>query len=518
MSARPNRSPEVSPPPPGTHIPGGRANAILPGLLLIQVDGLSASDLEYALGQGIIPTVSKLVREGHRLQAWSSGLPSDTLAVQTSLFWGAEPPVPSFEWWDRRHQRRRHAASASGAATIERTLEAEVGPGLLRGGQCHGAAIGGGAYGGTLLPPTGRRTWLSMAGESVRAIAHVVSVRQPPHSSPTRRPRTEALGPDRPTSLGSRAVALAVAAASRASGHIVASGAHRDLASGRPIIFVNVVEYDLVAHLTGPRSEGAREALTSIDALVGSLVNAAREAPRPYRVIVISDHGVAPATPIPTLFTPDIRTWVTDEWKKRTRTNDTLAVTASGTVLQAWVRDTRERQDLHALALRAPGFVEAIARHPAIALTIVADGIAGGGVSHVVVIGRDGGVRLVTNRRSTPGAEFSERPPVVVERWGESPFARLGRPDEVEAHVAAFAGRPDLGDVACLAAPTRSAGDDHDNDEFWTFESQYGAHGGLGGDQARPFLLIPPDDPGPTGLHGGASAIHSWLESLAPPR
>ena len=467
-----------------------------------------------------MPTVSKLVRDGHRLQSWTSGLPSDTLAVQTSLFWGATPPVPSFEWWDRRHQRRRHAASASGAATLERALETEVGPGLLRSGQCHGAAIGGGAYGGTLLPPTGRRTWLSMAGESVRAIAHAVSLRQPPPVPPTRRPRTNAISPDRPTSLGRRAVALAVAAASRASGHIVASGAHRDLASGRPIIFVNTVEYDLVAHLAGPRSEGATKSLTSIDALIGSLVTAAHEAPRPYRVIVISDHGVAPATPISTLFTPDIRTWVTNEWTKRTRTTDArgLAVTASGTVLQAWVRDTHERQDLHALALRAPGFVEAIARHPAIALTVAADGITDGGDTCVVVFGRDGGVRLVTSRRSTPDAEHRERPSIVIERWGDCPFAGLGRPDEVVAHVAAFAGRSDLGDVACLAAPTDSAGDIHGHDEFWTFESQSGAHGGLGGDQAWPFLLIPPNDPGPTDLHRGALAIHWWLESLAPPR
>ena len=467
-----------------------------------------------------MPTVRTMVHEGHRLHAWSSGLPSDTLAVQTSLFWGGKPAAPSFEWWDRKHQHRRHAASASGAAAIERTLESEIGPGLLRGGQCHGAAIGGGASGGTLLPPSGRRTWLSMASESVRAFAHIVARRRRPPSSPPVRQRNEAADPHRAATIGRWALAAAVAATSRASGHIVAAAAHRDLESGRPIIFVNVVEYDLVAHLTGPRSPRAYDALASIDALVGTLVRAAREAPRSYRVVVISDHGIAAASPISTAFAPAMRTWVTNEWARRTRSTHRhqLAVFARGSLLQAWVRDTGERQGLNTIASRAPGFVEAISRHPAIALTIAAESTRRDEGSGYLVVGRDGGVRLATRHRLPPGSEGTRQPPVVVERWGSSPFAGLGPPDEVEAHVAAFAERQDIGDIACLAAPTCGLSETQGDAEFWAFESQYGAHGGIGGDQGRPFVLIPPDDSGPPDNHGGAPSIHKWLESLAPPR
>jgi hypothetical protein len=497
----------------------GRADASAPGLLLIQIDGLSAPAIERAIATGTMPSIARLMHGGHVLHQWSCGLPSDTLAAQTTLFWGAQSPVPSFEWWDRQQQRRRRAASASSVGAFERALNEEAGPGLLRGGQCHGAAIGGGAYGGTLLPPSGRRTWRSMGIESVRAIANVASncVRRE-FSVPKSVPHV--VDPLGRQSRVRRAMAAGVAMASRATGHIVAAGACHDIAAGQPVIFVNVVEYDLVAHLAGPRSVKARDALASVDRIVATILEAVRVAPCRYRVVVLSDHGVAPAIATQMAFSPSPTAWIRDEWTRRCRMKSlpSLAIAPSGTILQAWIRSCPDRQSIEALSNYAPGFVEAISKHPSLTITIVSDHQLRTQEESYLVFGRSGGARLAYRDGQLLSKPGKRRAPVVVDLWGDSPFAELGPTDEVEAHVAEFASRPDIGDITCLARPVEhgsTRGSDH---EFWAFESQFGAHGGTGGEQSCPFILAPPDAlPLPSGAEG-AAALHEWLEAMAPER
>ena len=73
-----------------------------PGLVLVQVDGLSFRRLQRALREGRMPFLSRLVgREGYRAQALCSGVPSSTPAVQAELFYGARTAVPAFEYFDR---------------------------------------------------------------------------------------------------------------------------------------------------------------------------------------------------------------------------------------------------------------------------------------------------------------------------------------------------------------------------------------------------------------------------------
>jgi hypothetical protein len=490
---------------------------------LIQIDGLSAPDLESARSRGLVPVIDGLVRAGHRLSEWSCGLPSDTLAVQASLFWGAIPPAPSFAWWDRDLRRSRLAASASGVAKFEHALEAGYGPGLLRGGGCHGGAIGGGATGGVLLPPAGRRAWVAMVRETVRAAIGSVAHRRPKpdheREAPWRRRLTAGQSPV--LSRLRRLSALAVATTSRASGSIVAAGARNDVIVGLPVVFANLVEYDLVAHVAGPRSTRALDALVSTDDHIKTILRGVEASARPYRVVILSDHGVAPAMPAPAAFEPDPREWVKDEWRRRQRTatGGNLAVAASGTVLQAWVESSHVRLGLQDLSRRAPGFVEAITRHPAVQATIVADRLAQGVGRSYVVFGRSGGVRFGPQRYPSHAVHDGlDAPLVIIDRWGDSPLSTIGPPDVIEAHVTAFASRPDIGDVTCLASPVRGRGAPTNSGDFWSFEVQSGAHGGAGGVQTQAFILWPPESPRAPDLTGGAQTLHEWLEVLAPHR
>jgi hypothetical protein len=58
---------------------------------------------------------------------------------------------------------------------------------------------------------------------------------------------------------------------------------------------------------------------------------------------------------------------------------------------------------------------------------------------------------------------------------------------------------------------------DEQTDEVAAFEELVGSHGGLGGDQTRPFLLYPRDLPAPGRLHGAVEVhrqLRAWLHHL----
>src|SRR5688572_18662229 len=73
-----------------------------PGLLLIQIDGLSRAEFERAVAGRRMPHTRRLVEhDGFRLHDLYSGLPSTTPAVQGELFFGHKGVVPAFVYFDR---------------------------------------------------------------------------------------------------------------------------------------------------------------------------------------------------------------------------------------------------------------------------------------------------------------------------------------------------------------------------------------------------------------------------------
>ncbi len=64
-----------------------------------------------------------------------------------------------------------------------------------------------------------------------------------------------------------------------------------EMYSGAPTIYVDYTGYDAIAHHCGPERVEAIDALDGIDRAIGSLLKAARYTGRPYRMVVLSDHG-----------------------------------------------------------------------------------------------------------------------------------------------------------------------------------------------------------------------------------
>jgi hypothetical protein len=64
-----------------------------------------------------------------------------------------------------------------------------------------------------------------------------------------------------------------------------------DMFSGRPSAYATFVGYDEVAHHSGILDPGAFDILGKIDKAFGRLASAIPDAPRPYHLVVLSDHG-----------------------------------------------------------------------------------------------------------------------------------------------------------------------------------------------------------------------------------
>ena len=60
---------------------------------------------------------------------------------------------------------------------------------------------------------------------------------------------------------------------------------------GANVIYADFTDYDELAHHCGPERVESFEALDGVDRAIGTLFKAAEDAPRPYKFVVLSDHG-----------------------------------------------------------------------------------------------------------------------------------------------------------------------------------------------------------------------------------
>ena len=72
---------------------------------------------------------------------------------------------------------------------------------------------------------------------------------------------------------------------------LVVFGVLGDMMRGRPAVYATFASYDEVAHHSGLQRADTLEALRKLDEQFGRIWRARRYAPRPYEVVILSDHG-----------------------------------------------------------------------------------------------------------------------------------------------------------------------------------------------------------------------------------
>lgn len=284
-------------------LPDSEGDPNRPGLLLVQIDGLSRLELERALESGETPFMRRLLRRGdYRLHSLYSGLPSTTPAVQAELFYGLRGGVPAFAFRENASGRLVRMYEPAAATRAEAGFAAGTEPGLLEGGSAYADAVTGGAAEPHFCPAAiGWGPTLRAANPLVVAaflIANLYSFVR--------------VGVLLVLELG---LALVDFARGLRSGHdlgkelkfvptrvaiaillreLCVIGGKIDLGRGLPVVHINLLGYDEQAHRRGPGSLFAHWSLKGIDDGVARLWRAARGSPwRRYQVWIYSDHGQA---------------------------------------------------------------------------------------------------------------------------------------------------------------------------------------------------------------------------------
>jgi Type I phosphodiesterase / nucleotide pyrophosphatase len=285
--------------------------------------------------------------------------------------------------------------------------------------------------------------------------------------------------------------------------------------TGRPVVYATFSSYDEVAHHSGLERVDTLEALRKLDEQIGRIDRARPYAPRPYELIVLSDHGQTQGATF-----KQRNGYSLEELVQRSLTSGEVEGYAGG-------------DEQHALVGLAVDEAAGTARKSKHAKSYVGD-------KHVVVLGSGnlGLVYLMEEPRRLLQEEIDERHPLLLPALCEHPhvgwvLVRSQRQGPVvlgprgARHLAdgTVEGQDPLALFPARAAQhlLRTDGFPHVADimigsfydpvleEGCAFEELIAFHGGIGGPQTRPFILYPSEFPAPTEAIVGAAAVHRVL-------
>ncbi|MEX2482797.1 MAG: alkaline phosphatase family protein [Gammaproteobacteria bacterium] len=274
-----------------------------PGLLMVQIDGLSRPELEWALERGEVPFLKRLMRRhDYCLHSLYSGLPSTTPAVQSELFYGIRCAVPAFSFRDHETGRVIRMYEPAAAIRQEAQQDPDGDRGLLAGGSAYADAVTGGAAEAHFCASAmGWGPALRSANPIVVFVFLIsnlysflrVAVLLVLESGLALYDFVRGLfdGYDFAKELKFIPTRVAISILLR---ELCVIGAKIDVSRGLPVVHLNLLGYDEQAHRRGPRSRFAHWTLKGIDDAVARLWRAAQQSRwRRYQVWLYSDHGQA---------------------------------------------------------------------------------------------------------------------------------------------------------------------------------------------------------------------------------
>ncbi|MFH0176171.1 phage holin family protein [Streptomyces cacaoi] len=537
---------------------GGAACPATPGTVFLQLDGVGHDVLAAAVRKGLMPTVagwlgsvpqqdrgqgragSGAPRPSHRLISWHTDWSSQTGASQLGILHGSNHDVPAFRWYEKDTGEVMVCNRPTSAAELQRRAVERTGDGglLSADGASRGNLFSGGADEQALVLSiaTRRRSretrsragyfaYFSDPANAVRtALSFVAEVGRETGQSTRARLRRE-----RPRVGRGGLYPLVRAFATVVERDVVVAAVMGDMLAGRTAVYADLVAYDEVAHHSGPLGRDTEQVLGRLDRALALLENVAEHAPRPYRIVVLSDHGQSPGETFHARYGLTLGDLVragcglavprkaerthsgaearaavraalrrpVEEGGERHRPAGRRSepiVLASGNLGLISFPDVPHRMSKEEIDARHPALLTTLANHPGIGFLLVRSEEHGG-----VVLGAYGAEIPLDQLDRTPG-----------------PLAAFG-PGAADA-VRRTHSFPHTADIMVNSFHDPADG------EVLAFEEQIGSHGGLGGAQARPFLLSPlalsaavEDDEELTGAEQVHRVLRRWLrESNGP--
>ena len=236
-----------------------------------------------------------LAEDTHTLTEWETDLSSQTGASQAGILLGSNEDIPAFRWVEKETGTVMTCSAPADCAEIERRHATGIGL-LTNGGASRGNLLSGEAEHVILTVSRieaekganpGYRAFFANGYNVTRAlvlftwevilewIAALRAIRRDVHPRGHR-------GGIYPFMRGAMCVIVR---------DLIVFGVLQDMMRGRPAIYATFSSYDEVAHHSGLERADTLEALRKLDQQFGRIDRARRFAPRPYEIVVLSDHG-----------------------------------------------------------------------------------------------------------------------------------------------------------------------------------------------------------------------------------
>jgi len=494
------------------------ASTDVPGIVFLEIDGLALPVLSRAMRDGNAPNMARWLADGtHGLAEWETDLSSQTGASQAGILLGSNEDISAFRWVEKETATLMTCSAPQDCAEIERRHATGIGL-LVDGGASRGNLLSGEAEDVILTVSRmeaekrsnpGYRAFLANGDNVTRTLVLFVWEVILEWTSALRAIRRDV----RPRGHRGGIYPLMRGALCVFVRDLIVSGVLTDMMRGRPAVYATFSSYDEVAHHSGLERADTLEALRKLDDHFGQVEQARRYAPRPYEIVVLSDHGQTQGATFKqrngygldelverSLSSGAVEgiaggdeqnsmvghafTEATGTKKKRPK-NDVsdrdVVVLGSGNLGLVYLMEERRRLTLEELEERHPQLVPALREHPHVGWLLVRSSKRG-----AVVLGARGTHYLEDGRveGEDPLAPFSPHAP-----------QHLLRTDGFE-HVA---------DIMVGSFY------DADLDEGCAFEELISFHGGIGGFQTRAFILHPTHLQVPPGPILGAAKVHAIL-------
>jgi uncharacterized membrane protein YvlD (DUF360 family) len=500
------------------------AKTHVPGIVFLEIDGLALPVLRRAMRDGNAPTMARwLAEDTHRLAEWETDLSSQTGASQAGILLGSNEDIPAFRWVEKETGTMMTCSAPPDCAEIERRHATGIGL-LSDGGSSRGNLLSGEAQDVILTVSRmeeekkanpGYRAFLANGDNVTRTLVLFGFEVILEWIAALRAIRRDVLprghrGGIYPLMRGALCVFVR---------DLIVSGVLTDMMRGRPAVYATFSSYDEVAHHSGLERADTLEALRKLDAHFAQIDRARRYAPRPYEIVVLSDHGQTQGATFKqrngygldelverSLARGEVSgiaggdeqnamvglavSEATGKQAKKAKndvSDQEVVVLGSGNLGLIYLMEESRRLTLEEIEARHPKLLPALRAHPHVGWLLVRS------ENGPVALGARGTHYLADGR---------------IE--GEDPLAPFS--PTAPTHLLRTDGFRHVADIMVGSFY------DPELEEGCAFEELICFHGGIGGVQTRPFILHPAHLEAPPGPILGAASVHgilaAWRKTL----
>ena len=476
-----------------------------PGVIIVEIDGLSYEVLCEAVERGDMPTVKEMINsDNYNLRMWETDLSSQTGASQAGILHGNNEGIVAFRWIEKSNGNQM--MQCSGITKVPE-LEQRIsdGNGLLVDNGASRSNLFSGDTDNVIFTFSKildfkklyNNAWYSVFSNPSN-FARIIALffadiireiwSQIIHSIKNIRPRIK------------RGIAYIPtrAATNVFMREINTSTLIGDMMVGEvDVAYSTYLGYDEIAHHSGVRDNDAWFALREMDKQIKHLTNANKYCPRDYQFVIQSDHGQTNGATftqrygetfenfVKSLLPEDMTVFakmtsnedhfagdytpfsrknkkIKKEKKEEQELSDSeVIVLASGNLAMIYLTQWSQRLTYEELNKYFPDLIQGIINNEYVGFILVKSQEHGD-----LAIGKNGTYFLDSG-----------------EIEGENPLEGFG--DNIVMHLkrtSSFEHTPDI---------LVNSFYDEEADEVCAFEELVGSHGGAGGDQSKPFILYP---------------------------